>query len=184
MCFTHNFCYFCIYRVPSSSLSSNFQVTLHKIELQVLVRYCSKRRPSTRDAAKEICDAEGEGTIHYTTVSRWYKRFNSGDLSLEDQPHSAGHQRWTTKICRQPWKMSLHQAAVNCRPFLGSRSIRLRSVICIKWILCTRSLTRIQTSCLKSKPSIVLKTTVNCWKVHWMISFGSVLCLKTKNVST
>jgi transposase len=63
-------------------------MTLDKIELQVLIRYCWKRRLSTRDAAKEICDAEGEGTVHYTTVSRWYKRFDSGDLGLEDQPRS------------------------------------------------------------------------------------------------
>jgi transposase len=84
----HNFCCFCVYRVPGSSLSSKFQMTLDKIELRVLIRYCWKRRLSTRDAAKEICDAEGEGTVHYTTVSRWYKRFDSGDLSLEDQPRS------------------------------------------------------------------------------------------------
>lgn len=84
----HNFCCFCVYRVPGSSLFSNLQMTLDKIELRVLIRYCWKRRLSTRDAAKEICDAEGEATVHYTTVSRWYKRFDSGDLSLEDQPRS------------------------------------------------------------------------------------------------
>ncbi|CAF1084117.1 unnamed protein product [Didymodactylos carnosus] len=63
-------------------------MTLDKIELRVLIRYCWKRRLSNRDAAKEICDAEGEGTVHYTTVSRWYKRFDPGDLNLEDQPRS------------------------------------------------------------------------------------------------
>ncbi|CAF3228652.1 unnamed protein product [Rotaria socialis] len=63
-------------------------MTLEKIQLRVLIRYCWKRRLSTRDAAKEICDAECEGTVHYTTVSRWYKRFDSGDLNLEDQPRS------------------------------------------------------------------------------------------------
>ncbi|CAF4468234.1 unnamed protein product, partial [Didymodactylos carnosus] len=63
-------------------------MTLDKIELRVSIRYCWKGRLSTRDAAKEICDAEGERTVHYTTVSRWYKRFDFGDLSLEDQPRS------------------------------------------------------------------------------------------------
>ena len=60
-------------------------MTLDKIESRVLMRYCWKRPLPTRDAAKEICDAEGEGTVNYTTVSRRYKRFDSGDLSLEDQ---------------------------------------------------------------------------------------------------
>ena len=60
-------------------------MTLDKIEFRVLIRYCWKRQLLTRDAAKEICDAECEGTVHYTTVSRWYKRFDSGDLNLEDQ---------------------------------------------------------------------------------------------------
>ncbi|CAF3604311.1 unnamed protein product [Rotaria socialis] len=63
-------------------------MTLEKIQLRVLILYCWKRRVSTRDAAKKICDTEGEGTAHYTTVSRWYKRFDSGDLNLEDQPRS------------------------------------------------------------------------------------------------
>ncbi|CAF1237776.1 unnamed protein product [Didymodactylos carnosus] len=63
-------------------------MTLDKIELRVSIRYCWKARLSTRDAAKEICDAEGARTVHYTTVSRWYKRFDFGDLSLEDQPRS------------------------------------------------------------------------------------------------
>ena len=39
-------------------------------------------------SAPVLCDAGGEGTVHYTNVSRWYKRFDSGDLSLEDQPRS------------------------------------------------------------------------------------------------
>jgi hypothetical protein len=52
----------------------------------------------------------------------------------------AGHQRWTKKVRRQPWKMSLHRAAMNWRRFLESRPIRLCSITCIKWILFTRSL--------------------------------------------
>ena len=79
---------FSVYRAPISPLSAKFQMTLDKIELRVLIRYCWKRQLSTRDATKEICDAEGEGTVHYTTVSRWYKRFDSGDLNLEDQPRA------------------------------------------------------------------------------------------------
>ena len=63
-------------------------MALDKIELRVLIRYCWKRKLSSRDAAKEICDVEGERTVSHMTVSRWYKRFDSGDMSLEDQPRS------------------------------------------------------------------------------------------------
>ena len=56
-----------------SSLSSKFQMTLDEIEVRVLIHYCSKRQLSARTAAKDICDAGGEGTVHYTTVSRWYE---------------------------------------------------------------------------------------------------------------
>ena len=82
------FVVFCVYRVPDSSLFSKFQMTLDKIELRVLMRYRWKRQLSARYTAEEICDAEGEGSFHYTTVSLWYKRFDSGNLNLEDQPRS------------------------------------------------------------------------------------------------
>ena len=85
LCFMQIFYCFPVYRAAILSSSSKFQMTLDKIEFRVLIRYCWKRQLLTRDAAKEICDAECEGTVHYTTVSRWYKRFDSGDLNLEDQ---------------------------------------------------------------------------------------------------
>ena len=150
-------------------------MTLDKIEPRVLIRHCWKRQLSTRDAAKEICDAEGEGTVHYTTVSWWYKRFDSGDLSVEDQPRSGRPSTLDNEDLR---------AAVNWRQFLESHSIRLCSITYIKWVLCTRSFARIHTIWPKRKPSVVLKSTVNCWKIHWMIGFGSVLWLRMKNGCT
>ncbi|CAE1232167.1 unnamed protein product [Acanthosepion pharaonis] len=64
------------------------------IFLRVLIRYSWKRGLSTRKAAEEICAAEGEGTIAYAAISKWYKRFDSGDMSLEDKPHSG----WPLKL--------------------------------------------------------------------------------------
>src|SRR4051812_7663520 len=61
---------------------------MDKIELRVLLRYCWRRDLSTRDAANEFNNAEGEGTVSQPTVSRWFKRFNSEELSLEDDPRS------------------------------------------------------------------------------------------------
>ncbi|XP_029635077.1 histone-lysine N-methyltransferase SETMAR-like [Octopus sinensis] len=61
---------------------------MNKIELRVLIRYYWKRGLSTRKAAEGICAAEGEGTIAYAAISKWYKRFDSGDMTLEDKPRS------------------------------------------------------------------------------------------------
>lgn len=63
-------------------------MSLEESEIRILIRYCYKRKLSTRAAVKEICDTEGEGTVSQSKVSRWYRRFNSGDLTLDDQPRS------------------------------------------------------------------------------------------------
>jgi hypothetical protein len=34
---------------------------------------------------KKICDVEGKGAVNEHTVQRWFKRFTSGILSLEDE---------------------------------------------------------------------------------------------------
>jgi transposase len=36
-------------------------------------------------AAKKICDVEGEGAVNEHTAQRWFKRFVSGNLSLENE---------------------------------------------------------------------------------------------------
>ena len=58
------------------------------IEGRVLLRHHWKKGLSTRAAAKEICDVEGEGTTSKSAAARWFKKFNDGDLSLEDKPRS------------------------------------------------------------------------------------------------
>jgi hypothetical protein len=49
-------------------------------------------------AAKKICDIEGEGAVNEHKVQRWFKRFASGNLSLEDEQHLGG-------IVRRPKKL-------------------------------------------------------------------------------
>ena len=39
-------------------------------------------------APKAICDVEGEGTVAPRTAQKWFKRFNEGDLDLENRPRS------------------------------------------------------------------------------------------------
>jgi hypothetical protein len=40
------------------------------------------------EAAKKICEMEDEGVISNRTPQNWFKRFNDGDTSLEDEPRS------------------------------------------------------------------------------------------------
>ena len=61
---------------------------MDKIELRVLICYCWKRGFSTGKASEDICGANGEETIAYGAISKWYKRFHSGNMSLEDKPRS------------------------------------------------------------------------------------------------
>jgi len=43
---------------------------------------------SSRAATKEICDVEGEDYVSKSTASRWFKRFQGGDVDLQDKPRS------------------------------------------------------------------------------------------------
>ncbi|KAJ1367448.1 hypothetical protein KIN20_028358 [Parelaphostrongylus tenuis] len=49
-------------------------MTAYKIEIRVLIRHLWYRQPAKRDAAKEIFDAEDEGTVSHVIVAKWYKR--------------------------------------------------------------------------------------------------------------
>ena len=64
------------------------KMAIVKFKLCFLIRYCWKRSLSTRDAQRDICHAEDEDTVSHMTVSRWYKRFQFGDMSLKDEPCS------------------------------------------------------------------------------------------------
>ena len=45
-----------------------------------------KKRPSAREAVKEINDVEGPGTVNERVVQNWFRRFNEGDGKLEEKP--------------------------------------------------------------------------------------------------
>ena len=52
------------------------------------MRHYWKKGLSAKAAAEQICDVEGEGTVHRNTAAIWFKRFTNGDTSLEDKPRS------------------------------------------------------------------------------------------------
>ena len=58
------------------------------IETRVLLRHYWKKGLSVREAADEINEVEGAGTTSKSSAQRWFSRFESGDLDLEDKPRS------------------------------------------------------------------------------------------------
>ena len=59
-------------------------MSVEKIVVRGLLRHFWKKGLSAKAAAEEICAVEGEGTVHRNTAANWFKRFNSGDTSLQD----------------------------------------------------------------------------------------------------
>ena len=57
-------------------------------QLRVLLRHYWRKNLDAKAAAKAICDVEGEGTVAPRTAQKGFKRFNEGDLDLEDRPRS------------------------------------------------------------------------------------------------
>jgi hypothetical protein len=54
----------------------------------VLLHYYSKYNLKATEVAKKICKVEGKGVISNCTTQNWFKIFNDGDTSLEDEPYS------------------------------------------------------------------------------------------------
>lgn len=53
----------------------------------LLLHYWKQNFKAT-DAAQKICEVEGEGSISIRAAQKWFKKFNEGDTSLDDQPRS------------------------------------------------------------------------------------------------
>ena len=61
---------------------------MEKIELRVILRHYWKQGFKATDAAKKICQVEGEGIVEVRTAQIWFKRFNDGDTTLKDNAHT------------------------------------------------------------------------------------------------
>ena len=56
-------------------------------QIRTIIFYEHQLGTSSRETAKKINGVFGEDTVTDRTVRNWFKRFNDGDTSLEDQPH-------------------------------------------------------------------------------------------------
>lgn len=59
-----------------------------KFVIRGLLRHYWKKGFSAKASAEEICAVEGESVVHRNTAAFWFRRFNSGNTSLEDEPRS------------------------------------------------------------------------------------------------
>jgi hypothetical protein len=70
-------------------------------EVRVLLRHYGKQNYKTAAAAKEICVVEGEGAVNERTAQRWFKRFVSGNLSLEDEQRPGRPWIWDSEATKE-----------------------------------------------------------------------------------
>jgi histone-lysine N-methyltransferase SETMAR len=79
--------------------------------------------------AKKICEVEGEGVISNRRAKNWFKRFNDGDTSLEDEPRSGSPVTADSETLRE---------AVGANP--TTRTRRLSVELDIPWMSLVRHL--------------------------------------------
>jgi histone-lysine N-methyltransferase SETMAR len=57
-----------------------------KLHIRHVILFAFHRRLSASAAADEICDVYGKESTSKRTIERWFKKFQSGDTSLADDP--------------------------------------------------------------------------------------------------
>ncbi|PIO53628.1 hypothetical protein TELCIR_25030, partial [Teladorsagia circumcincta] len=71
-----------------------FSSMITQYQLRTIICYEWRQRKAASAAADIINKTFGEGTVHRSAVSNWYKRFAAGDTSLGDNERS-GRPRTT-----------------------------------------------------------------------------------------
>jgi hypothetical protein len=56
-----------------------------------------KKTIKPRQQQEKKSDVEGEGAVNECTAHRWFKRFASGNLSLEDEQHPGRPRIWDSE---------------------------------------------------------------------------------------
>jgi transposase len=73
---------------------------IKKYKVRVLLRRYGKQNYKAAAEAKK-CDIEGEGTVNERTAQQWFKRFASGNLSLEDEQRPGRPQIWDSEATKE-----------------------------------------------------------------------------------
>jgi histone-lysine N-methyltransferase SETMAR len=73
---------------------------MEEYEVRVLLRHYCKQNYKAAAAAKK-CDVEGAGAVNKRTAQRWFKRFASGNLSLEDEQRPGRPRIWDSEATKE-----------------------------------------------------------------------------------
>lgn len=72
--------------------------------LRAIVYYEFLQGHNARTATANICAAFKKDVVHHSTVCRWYQRFESGNISFEDQPRSGRPSAVSDEVLRNALK--------------------------------------------------------------------------------
>ncbi|CAG0896651.1 unnamed protein product [Darwinula stevensoni] len=75
---------------------------IERATLRPIVYYEFLEGHSARAATDNICAAIKGNVVHYSTVSRWFKRLESDDTTFGDRPRSGRPSTSMTKPCGKP----------------------------------------------------------------------------------
>ena len=64
------------------------EINMEKLEIRTLLRHYWKQQFKASEAARKICEVEGENVVSLRIAQKWFKKFNEGDYDLYDQPRS------------------------------------------------------------------------------------------------
>lgn len=63
-------------------------MNVNKEHFRNILLFYFRRGKNAAESYRDICDVYGEEAITHSTCKNWFKRFRSGEFSLEDAPRS------------------------------------------------------------------------------------------------
>lgn len=61
---------------------------INKEKIRYILQYHYDQGDTAEQATKKICAVYGPNTVSYATAKRWFKRFRSGNMNVEDEARS------------------------------------------------------------------------------------------------
>jgi hypothetical protein len=62
-------------------------------EQRVCIKFCQKLGKTATEMYEMLQQAFGETASSWSKIFEWYSRFKNGRTSIDDDPHTGGHQR-------------------------------------------------------------------------------------------